>query len=59
MALVSCNGCGNEINARAESCPRCGTKIVKRPISSGTLVIVFALMAVVVAIMIYFRAGRP
>jgi len=39
MALVSCNGCGNEVNARAESCPRCGAKVVKRPLGCGSILI--------------------
>lgn len=36
MALIKCKECGNEISNKADSCPRCGSK-VKQSTISGTI----------------------
>lgn len=50
MALIKCKECGAEISSEAETCPKCGAKVGKKPMGCGTLVGVAFLGAIVISI---------
>lgn len=41
MALMKCKECGNEVSAKADSCPKCGAKIKVKSIGFGLILVLF------------------
>jgi DNA-directed RNA polymerase subunit RPC12/RpoP len=59
MALVSCTGCGNELSSKADSCPRCGTKIVRKPMGCGTLAGIAVFVTLLILAYVYLHSAQP
>ena len=55
MALIGCTACGNEVSSRADTCSRCGAKIVRSRLDSGLLTGLFVFGVLITAIFIYFH----
>jgi len=52
MALIKCKECGNEVSKNAESCPKCGAPIRKKPTQygCGTLILLIIVGFVLIGV---------
>ena len=49
MALIKCKECGTEVSSKAETCPKCGARVVAKPMGCGTLIGVIFLGAIIIS----------
>lgn len=38
MSLIQCKECGNQVSSKAQTCPKCGARIARKPMGCGALV---------------------
>ena len=50
MALIKCKECGNQVSPKAQSCPRCGARVARKPMGCGTLIAAVLLGAIVLGL---------
>ncbi|MCK9362162.1 MAG: hypothetical protein M0P74_00945 [Syntrophales bacterium] len=50
MALMKCKECGNDVSAKADSCPKCGAKIKAKSIGCGGLILVLIVIGIIGAL---------
>lgn len=49
MALIKCKECGTEVSSKAETCPKCGARVVAKPMGCGTLIGVIFLGGIIIS----------
>jgi hypothetical protein len=47
MALTECKECGNQVSTEAETCPKCGARVSRKPLGCGAAVLIVIVVAVV------------
>lgn len=47
MSLIKCKECGNEVSSKAETCPKCGVRIARKPIGCGAAIALMFLFVVI------------
>src|SRR5262245_45797076 len=50
MALIKCKECGNEVSTKAETCPKCGARVARKPLGCGSAIGVIVLAAVILSV---------
>lgn len=45
MPLIKCKECGNEVSRMAETCPRCGARVKRKPIGFGAGLFIIVVVA--------------
>jgi hypothetical protein len=49
MALIKCKECGNEVSNKAETCPKCGTRVARKPIGCGSAIFFIVLFLILIS----------
>lgn len=58
MALISCKECGSEVSSKAETCPKCGVRVLAEPIGCGmTIGVVVASVIIIPVILSVLVSG--
>jgi len=50
MPLIKCKECGTEVSSNAETCPKCGARVVTKPMGCGTLIGVIFLGGIIISV---------
>lgn len=50
MTLIKCKECSSEVSSKAETCPKCGARVAKKPMGCGTLIGVIILGGIIVSV---------
>lgn len=49
MAIINCKECGTEVSSKAETCPKCGARVARKPMGCGTLIGVIFLGGIIIS----------
>jgi hypothetical protein len=58
MALVKCKECGNAVSSKAQTCPKCGARVARKPIGCGMLIGIVLLGAIALGLAMQFSSPK-
>lgn len=50
MSLIKCKECGTEVSSKAETCPKCGARVARKPIGCGTVIGIIFLLGIIISV---------